>query len=320
MTQTDTMEPEFYIEPMSLYLALQKDSFASLEALAEVALSFGAAVRDAAFIIDPSIDVRIELRSGAEGSFSFNTLIKALNPRDALSRINLKALSYLCLIWFSSKGAEYAFEKVLDHFFANQEMQHISDVDQQAIAQKVIDLLKKDIAKDKVQSVYRSLNSDPVIIGVGATRDHTTAPTDIVPRHEFAARAGASMEQELKAVNRSRENRETLTLISPVLLADSPRRWRVRGADGEFGASVKDESFLKSLTHGDVAVQMVSDIQLNVELQTKETFEHGVWVVKERNILKVYGISLPDRQQVLDLRESALRPKSRSDSESDTED
>lgn len=40
-------------------------------------------------------------------------------------------------------------------------------------------------------------------------------------------------------------------------------------------------------------VQMVSDIQLVVEMDLKETFHDGVWEIKERNITKSLGLFHP---------------------------
>jgi hypothetical protein len=74
------------IEPFSLYLELEEGRLLDIEVAAKIALALGAAIREAAFIIDPSIDIKIELVSGTEGSFSFNTFIKSLNPKDLLSK------------------------------------------------------------------------------------------------------------------------------------------------------------------------------------------------------------------------------------------
>ena len=55
-----TVLPE-YVEPFCLYLDLKKGQLIDIEVAAQVALALGAAIRDAAFIMDPSIKVRIEL-------------------------------------------------------------------------------------------------------------------------------------------------------------------------------------------------------------------------------------------------------------------
>jgi hypothetical protein len=282
------------VEPFSLYLDLEPGRFADLESISKIGLALSLAIKDAAFVIDPSIQLRLEIVRGREGSYSFDTLLRAINAKDAIARINLRSLSIACLIWFGGQSAEYTYQKVLDYIL--ERPLEISEKDKDDIARKTMELFSKKIAEEKVQNVFRTLHEEPVIRGVGSTRDHSAVPTHIVPRSEFPARAGSQSEAQIKATTRVREKKEVLTLISPVLLVDSPRRWRVRGVEGEFGASIKDEPFLKSLVHGQVKVQMASDIQLIVLLQTKEDFHDSVWKVKERNILKVYRVIPPGKQ------------------------
>ncbi len=186
------------IEPFSLYLELEKGQLLDIEIAAKIALALGVAIRDAAFIIDPSIDIKIELLSGTEGSFSFNTFIKSINPKDLLTRKNLKALAYLCVAWFLTHSADYAFDKGADivtamienHLSSAPDTSPISDQDKKEIAQQVAILLQKDIASDKVQTIYRVINSDPTITAVGASNRHAEKPSHLVPRHEFLARSG----------------------------------------------------------------------------------------------------------------------------------
>lgn len=297
------------IEPYSLYLELKEGQLLDIEVAAQIALALGAAIRDAAFIIDPSINIRIELLSGTEGSFSFNTFIKSINPKDLLTKKNLKTLACLCVAWFVTHSADYAFDKGADivtaliesHLSGGTESVPLSEEDKSEIAQQVATLLKKDIASDKVQTIYRVINSDSAIKAVGASIRHAEKPSNLVPRHEFLARSGIHHVEEQRIQSRTKEKETTVTLISPVLLDGSPRKWRVEGPDGEFGASMKDESFLKSLTHGEVKIPMVANIQMDVILQIKETFKDGVWEVKERNIIKVNGVFQPPPAPQLDL-------------------
>jgi hypothetical protein len=298
MPDTEVM-PHSFVEPFSLYLDLEPGQYADLESISSIGLALSLAIKEAAFIIDPSITLRTEIVRGREGSYSFDTILRAVNAKDLLARLNLKSIAAACLIWFGGQSAEYTYQKVLDHLLASPI--EISEADREDIAKKVADILQKKIALDRVQAVYKAVHAEPAIQGIGATQNHTTRPTHIIPRSEFPHRAGARSETEVKATSRIREKKEALTLISPVLLEDSPRRWRVIGAEGEFGASVKDEGFLKSLTHGKVKVPMVANIQLVVLLQTKEEFHDGAWKVNERNILKVYQVIPPHTQANLSL-------------------
>ncbi len=86
------------IEPFSLYLDLEPGQLIDLDSAAKISLALSSAIREAAFVLDPSISVRVMLLSGTEGSFSLNTFIKSLKPKDILAKINLKSVAVACLL------------------------------------------------------------------------------------------------------------------------------------------------------------------------------------------------------------------------------
>lgn len=54
---------------------------------------------------------------------------------------------------------------------------------------------------------------------------------------------------------------------------------------------------------------MRDGIHVDVLLQTKEEMQNGVWVVMERNILRVYGTSPAPVQKDLEMPKAAIEPK-----------
>jgi hypothetical protein len=206
----------------------------------------------------------------------------------------------LHLLWFGGQSATYTYEKVLDYLLQSPQLVILSDQDKQQIAQQVFALLSKQVAQDQVQNVYHALQSDAAVRGVGAHQGINERPQHIIPRSEFGARSNSHKETEEQVKTRTKNVVTTVTLISPVLLDASPRRWRVRGASGEFGVSVKDEGFLKSVISGEIKVDMVANIRLEVVLQSKEILKDGVWTIRERDILKVLKVTIP-KQGTLDL-------------------
>jgi hypothetical protein len=201
--------------------------------------------------------------------------------------------------WFGTDIRQYVVAHVLDTEFKSvetlspQELQQISDAVSKALQGKV--------AEHEVQQVYRELSVDPAIKGVGATRHPGRKPDKIVPRSEFPRHA--PREDETILEKRVREEIEDVTLISPVLLPGE-RRWRFSFHEAEFGAPIKDESFLRAVLRGQFPILMQTGIKMEVLLQTKEDKEDGVWVVKERNVLKVLSVSATPRQETLNLPES----------------
>src|ERR1041385_2963429 len=62
--------------PISLYIDLERGQKADLEAVARASLAFAATIRDIAFVLDPSVDIRVELASGTESSLSLKPVLR----------------------------------------------------------------------------------------------------------------------------------------------------------------------------------------------------------------------------------------------------
>jgi hypothetical protein len=296
--------------PISLYLDLAVGKKADLEIVSHAALAFAGAIREAAYIIDPSLKLRIELISGTESSLSLNSLIKSVNPKDIISKRNLLTLASVALIWFRHETLVWSYQEFLNLLKSDPGATHLSVDDTEAIAQRAADIIEKGLAAKQVESVYRALETDPAIQGVGATSKPGERPTSIVPRTEFRARSGESTTLQLEVTKRVKTETETLTLVRPVLLPSQyQRRWGFRGKEGEFGATVRDTSFIDNLVEGRTAVPLVSGIRLIVELQTTEELKDHVWQTVDRTITKVMKIIPPQIQTGLESPPSSHPPK-----------
>ena len=69
-------------EPISLYVDLHPGEAPDLEVVARAAIAWSEAIKEIAFLLDPSTEVRIELKSGTEGSLSLNGLLKAVRVEE----------------------------------------------------------------------------------------------------------------------------------------------------------------------------------------------------------------------------------------------
>jgi hypothetical protein len=271
-------------QPISLYLDLEPGEQADLVVVANASLAFAAAVKELAYILDPSLDLRIELASGTEGSLSLNSVLRAVKEKVTDPEV-LRTIVVVIIVWFATETADWAYHKILDEFFGPTST--LSDADMKKISDMVTKILDGHVAQPQVQKVYRELERDPAIKGVGASPKPGARPRNIVPKAEFPSRGGYSRLEEKTIERRERTDRETVTLVSPVLLAGS-RRWRFVYREGEFGAPIRDESFLENLLSGRILVPMVAGITMDVELQTiEEKNADGVWEPIERNILRV---------------------------------
>lgn len=279
-------------QEVSLYLELQEGRKADLATAARAALAFDAALKEIAFSINPFISIRVELESGTEGSLSLNSIIKT----DKLDKPKLKAMAWGVAAFFATDLASYTLQKILDSILAEPEIhQTMTGEEIDNLANAVVKILESKTAEKHIGKIYRELERDDAVKGVGVSPRHARKPTEIVPRSEFQKRGRIVEESETTGI-RTDTSVQTLTLVSPVLMQGSSRKWKFRSGKIEFGAPIKDESFLARVLSGREPIQMAEGIIMKVLLTTKEEKKDGIWHIKERTVDEVLDISpAPDQ-------------------------
>lgn len=270
---------------VSLYLDLERGSVADLEVVAKASLAFVAAIREAAYTIDPSTEVAIGISSGTEGSLSLNTIIKAIKAAKD-NPASLSALAILALVWFGGQTTQYGFTKVADHVLG-QDNAALTKAQRHEVVEMVKRGADNPVAQSHVSRVYRELEADRAVIGVGATTEAGKRPEVVIPRSDFPSRSGASLVIIDEESKRKVVAWERVMLISPVLIPHTKRRWKFLSSFGEFGASIKDADFVDSVVDGKFQIPLEAGIELDVKLETVQEQQDGVWVTTERNILEV---------------------------------
>jgi hypothetical protein len=286
--------------PISLYLQLEENKTADLEVIARASLAFASAIKEVAYIIDPRLEIRVELLSGTEGSLSLNSFLRNISKKPG-EAITLGAIALIVLSWFGNHALDYAFEKSMDavaeafHLETGEKFSEAQKAELAAIVQKAEALRP---AEPQVQRVYREIERDPTITGIGATSVAGERPDVILPRTEFRARAGQGRPVEETLQRRVMAQQVRVGLISPVLIPGN-RRWKLKGPQGEFGAVIKDQAFINSVLSGTTSVRMKTGIEMVVELETVEEFKNGVWEIVERDVTEVYDLIEPPQQSDL---------------------
>jgi hypothetical protein len=276
--------------PLSLYLDLEKGHIADIEVVSRAAIAWSQAVKELAYIADPSIEVRVELLNGTEGSLSLNSIVRVIK-QTAANNPKLTTVIITCLTWFALETSSYTLAKIYDYLLSDDapaEARSLSDSERTAVAEEVVRIVREQTARQEREAIFRELARDPKIRGVGVTTRPGQRPAIVVPRSEFQARSGQTAKIDIQdAKRRSTTEIAQVTLVSPIL-KDAERRWRFQiGALPEFGATMKDHEFLEGVAKGDISIPLRIGIEMEVELETKEELEDQLWVVKERNVLRV---------------------------------
>ncbi|MDP3406647.1 MAG: hypothetical protein Q8S03_18305 [Brevundimonas sp.] len=304
-------ENDVSLTPLSLYLDLEAGTSADLDVVAKAALAWSAAIKEIAYVVDPGIQVRLELESGTPGSLSLNARLKSIGPavkqagaqvRAVLSEPQtVRTIIITGAMWLVMNTAEYTFERVMDFLTgadAPPEAQALSDEDKADVARRVVEALRNESAKRPARTVFRELERDSKIVGAGLTTKAGKRPDQIVPRADFPRMAGRVEVRTETLTKRTVPERMRVTLVRPIL-ERSDRRWGFRGAAGEFGASIKHPEFIESVLSGTTAVPMMEGIEMTIDLETVEKFEGGVWVPIEREVVNVVDLHQPMKQAAL---------------------
>lgn len=284
--------------PVSLYFDLEPGQVADLDVVAKAALAWSAAIKELAYVLDPSLEIRVEVANATASSFSLNAIIRSLHKRIEEAKsdpLTLRAILIALVIHFGWETADYLYQHVLDGADGNEHAVMLSEDQMNELADKVARAQSARVAQAHAQQVYREAERDPAIRGVGISTEPGRRPPVVVPRAEFQARAGHGQIREETVRKRVVPDRQIVVLIKPVLEQGS-RRWSLRAADGEHGYTMKDTDFVERVLTGTTAVPMVAGIEMDVDIETTEEFEDGVWVPTERSVMKVHGLKRPPIQ------------------------
>ena len=199
------------------------------------------------------------------------------------------------MLWFGGHVAEKAFDHYWDQIVGADPMPvELSQKQIDEIANKVADAIAGRVAHPEVQRVYRELERDPVIKGIGVGPGHDRRPAVIVPRDEFPVRAGRSESLEYASpVTRNVSARMWVGLIRPVLLAHERRSWTFRAPTGDFSAEMKATAAMDRLITGQTPIPMVAGIEMEIELEVRQELVDGVWVIKHRSVTQIYDWRFP---------------------------
>ncbi len=283
-------------EPITLYLDLEPGTAPDLETVAKASIAWVHAIREVAFIVEPGVDVRVELKSGTDGSLGLNTLIKALK---SVNRKQLARIAVAIALWFGDETASWLYHSVLDGVVDDTDERTAPVSLTQEEIQAIADAVNKGAGRKQAEQVFREIARDPAIKGVGVTRMPRQKPTVIIPRSEFRERAGYGVPTLETVEKRVTPDRIEGILIKPVLKRDSARRWRLQTEQGELGFSMKDDRFVDDVLSGHRPIQMLDGIILDVEIQVTEELKYGVWTVTDRTITRVVGHRPPDASGLL---------------------
>jgi hypothetical protein len=276
------IELEREAAPISLYFALEQGRKADMEVAARSAIAFAEAIRELAVIFDPFADVRVELASGTESSLGLNGLIRSIR---GFPGSNPGWFAFLVAVAINISGdvRAWAVDEVMEWMTgkdAPAEVRTMAASDRHAIAQEVIAGLRGRPAKQPTQQIFKEARRDPAIIGVGVTSAPRQRPDVIVSREQFVQASGETQATEADPEFRTVRERLRVT-VKKLRLEAIVASWRFQyGSLPEFSAEMRDKAFLHAFEEGRIELPLKIGAEMDIELETEQHFEGGVWVIK----------------------------------------
>lgn len=280
--------------PISLYLQLEQGQHANLVVVAKTAVHFASLIEAMASEVFPDAQVSVEAVSASESSLIWNTVVTVFRNvktgilAGASKHPRTATLAAYVALRMLNNAVDWSQDQIMDWLAgkdAPAEVQRLQPDERRQLAVDIAEELRKGTAKHEANAVFRELRKDRRIIGAGVTSLPKTRPQLLVRPEHFDISDGAEIADGAVRVS---SQRAEITVISPVLMAGD-RRWKFRAFNSEFGAPMKDQSFLDKVLRGETDIRLQAGLVLDVELETSESVQHGVWTIESRSVLKVHG-------------------------------
>jgi hypothetical protein len=280
---------------LTLYIDLQQGSRLDLEAAANAALAWSRLIKTVGQHVDPFITWKVELEGTRAGSIRLGSIIKL--PDNAENRGMVKGAIFASVLFVFQSVGSWGIGKIMDWITgpdAPPEARSLSQEEMRLLAEEIVVLLENGVGRDDAAEVYHALEQDVDVTGVGVTSQRDRRPEVVIPRSSFPSRqvdAGKDEPKERVGIERT-----DLVVVKAVLANSPTRRWGFQSRLGAFGAPIRDAKFLSNLVAGRLNVPLRQGIIMDVDLETTERFEFGVWRPVERAVLAVHGITAPAAQ------------------------
>lgn len=285
---------------LTLYIDLEQGSRIDLDVLANAALAWSNLIKVSGQQVDPFTDWHVELESALPGSQKLKSIIRL--PQNAETRGMIKGALLASILFVFKEAIAWGVSEVLEYLTggdAPSEVQMLPESERQKLAEEIVLLLRGGQGAAEAKDVYKALKEDEKVQGVGVTANSSGRPSFVVGRSEFSSRTDDEKLDD--KVERTKVETIELTLIRPVLTTDTSRRWGFQSSFGSFGAPIRDQSFLKTLSEGRLNVPMTQGIRMVVEIEITEEQVGAVWRPVDRVIIRVINVIPPPQQESFDL-------------------
>lgn len=220
-------------------------------------------------IIDPDLEVRIDLVGVEEGSQIFKFALRRIGQA-SIPDVKKYAMIGAGMVTSAAIGALVTNVLTPDPRIPSDQMKVFNEISQKM--SESVDLQRQSMR------FYGVLQDEPAYDAIDVKESGKPAPLFVVPRTEFAARSGVWMPEEPKKIlTETRIATWDVVLIKPVLMPTA-RRWRFAREGLEFSALMEDQNILDAIHNQTLPLKLAEGIAMKVEIHYREEFDGKNWL------------------------------------------
>lgn len=278
-------------DALSFYIAVEKGELADLEVVSSAAIAWSQAIKIAAQALYPEDEIRVSLIAAERGSSNWLAKIEHSSINESVERLKRgwKSLPIIVRVGLGLVAVVPTTAKPTWDYWTGHDG---FSTEQKKELRDIIEQTKSAPVQDQKRQMYRTLQRDPKIIGVGTgvPTGPDWRPSKLVPANQFAEADGLFSPQEEFPSERVLTPTLDVILVSPQL-ENAPRSWTFRqeGIPGRFRAIMKDKRFLAAMERSAVKEQFRANIPMRIRMEVRERLVDGEWRVvrKGRTIAEV---------------------------------
>jgi hypothetical protein len=267
-----------------LHLATLEGRYPDTSVAARALLDWADLAKATVFAIDPSDRISLEVAGVVPGSARFPQVLRFLENQAADVQRAWAAYPTLKGMVVGAAHALYTSAIAAGVTVAMQpdeQAVRLSDEDRTILRE-----MQSQAAADKqVQAaskrLYRTLENDAAITGIGVAPDWGAPPELVVPKAQFPERGGLWRSQTEDVQFRYEREIWDVILLKPALIS-KPQSWQFSRGGLKFSAQMADANFLMAMRDGLIPLSLQEGVVMRVEVEYESELVGQIWEVKPR--------------------------------------
>lgn len=292
-----------FSQEISIYLGLVPGKSIQADTAWNIIKEISFTAKEIHYFLSPKTRFELDLVSGDQGSLWLKFVGKITGESDLKSYKSTSQAILIALFFYVVQSTGEIAKEVVKNQILSQPASatDVTPKEKEEIIkeaeQRAEQAIKNQELKESSKRLYKKLDNDDSVQKIGISSSNSQKPDIYIDRQDFKRLSTGDDEIET-FLTRERVYSDEVTLVSPVLIKKSNRKWEFKDSShGKFHASINDKGFLDRFYHGELHVELRPDIRLKVIIKVIEKNDEGFWKIENAEILEIEDIRLPVSQE-----------------------